>query len=108
MRITSTIIVALFCINTPAHFAHAKGDSAPGPSMQISQPDLSIIWNDPGFQKSFIGGYGINPDIEPRVSQDDMALLELVRQLMADELPAAEALLKDSVKLDLPICVKCV
>ena len=100
MRITSTIIVALFCINTPAHFSHAKGDSAPGPSMQISQPDLSIIWNDPGFQKSFIGGYGINPDIEPRVSQDDMALLELVRQLMADELPAAEALLKDSVKLD--------
>ncbi|MCX5665218.1 MAG: tetratricopeptide repeat protein [Planctomycetota bacterium] len=100
MRITSTIIVALLCINTPAHFAHAKGDSAPGPSMQIAQPDLSIIWNDPGFQKSFIGGYGINPDIEPRVSQDDMALLELVRQLMADELPAAEALLKDSVKLD--------
>ena len=100
MRITSTIIVALFCINTSSDFAHAKGDSAPGPSMQISQPDLSIIWNDPGFQKSFIGGYGINPDIEPRVSQDDMALLELVRQLMADELPAAEALLKDSVKLD--------
>lgn len=98
--LTTTIIVALFCINTSSNFANAKGDSAPGPSMQIAQPDLSIIWNDPGFQKSFIGGYGINPDIEPRVSQDDMALLELVRQLMADELPAAEALLKDSVKPD--------
>lgn len=68
--------------------------------MEISQPSLALIWNDPGFQKSFIGGYGINPDIEPRISQDDMALLELTRQLMADELPAAETLLRQSVKPD--------
>jgi tetratricopeptide (TPR) repeat protein len=66
--------------------------------MKISQPDLAVIWNDPGFQKSFIGGYGVSADIEPRIAQDDMALLELVRQLMADELPAAETLLKGSVR----------
>ena len=66
--------------------------------MKISQPDLAVIWNDPGFQKSFIGGYGVSADIEPRIAQDDMALLELVRQLMADELPAAETLLKESVR----------
>ncbi len=68
--------------------------------MQISPPDLASIWNDPGFQKSFIGGYGISPDVEPRISPDDIALLELIRQLMADELPAAEALLKDSIRPD--------
>ncbi len=73
-------------------------DSAPSPSMTIAQPDLALIWNDPGFQKSFIGGYGINAEVEPRISQDDMALLELVRQLMGDNLPAAEALLRDSVR----------
>jgi tetratricopeptide (TPR) repeat protein len=66
--------------------------------MKISQPDLAVIWNDPGFQKSFIGGYGVSADIEPRIAQDDMALLELVRQLMAEELPAAETLLKESVR----------
>jgi tetratricopeptide (TPR) repeat protein len=74
------------------------GGEAPPPSMKISQPDLAVIWNDPGFQKSFIGGYGVSADIEPRIAQDDMALLELVRQLMADELPAAETLLKESVR----------
>ncbi|NBX32000.1 MAG: hypothetical protein EBR07_04635 [Planctomycetes bacterium] len=74
------------------------GGEAPPPSMKISQPDLAVIWNDPGFQKSFIGGYGVSADIEPRIAQDDMALLELVRQLMAEELPAAETLLKESVR----------
>ncbi|MEY4810063.1 MAG: hypothetical protein RI986_401 [Planctomycetota bacterium] len=80
--------------NAPA----GAGGEAPPPSMKISQPDLAVIWNDPGFQKSFIGGYGVSADIEPRIAQDDMALLELVRQLMADELPAAETLLKESVR----------
>jgi tetratricopeptide (TPR) repeat protein len=74
------------------------GGEAPPQSMKISQPDLAVIWNDPGFQKSFIGGYGVSADIEPRIAQDDMALLELVRQLMAEELPAAETLLKESVR----------
>lgn len=62
--------------------------------MQVSQPDLAILWNDPGFQRSFIAGYGINPEVEPRLSPEDIAVLELVRQLMADDLPAAETLLK--------------
>lgn len=80
--------------------ANTRDNGAPGPSMTIAQPDLALIWNDLGFQKSFIGGYGINPEIEPRISQDDMALLELVRQLMGDNLPAAQVLLKESVRPD--------
>lgn len=75
-------------------------DTLPPPAMQIAQPDIAAIWNDPGFQRAFVGGYGIHPDVEPRVSVDDMALLELVRQLMPDELVAAERLLADSVRSD--------
>jgi tetratricopeptide (TPR) repeat protein len=66
----------------------------------VAPPDLSAIWDDPGFRRSFIGGYGINPEVEPRVTPDDLALLELVRQLMPDELPAAERLLRESVRPD--------
>ncbi|MFZ4723376.1 MAG: tetratricopeptide repeat protein [Phycisphaerales bacterium] len=73
---------------------------APAPSAQVGTPDLRAVWDDPAFQKSFVAGYGVNPEVEPRISQDDMALLELVRQLMPDELPAAEALLRDSIKDD--------
>jgi len=80
--------------------AARDADTLPQPSMQISPPDLSAIWNDPEFQRAFVGGYGIHPDIEPRVTQDDMALLELVRQLMPDELPAAERLLAESIRGD--------
>ena len=70
---------------------------APAPSMQVGTPDLRAVWDDPTFQRSFVAGYGVNPEVEPRISQDDMALLELVRQLMPDELAAAEALLRGSI-----------
>ncbi len=94
----ATLIVAASNL-TPPSYAWARADDlVPLPSMTIAPPDLAAMWSDPGFQKSFIGGYGINADVEPRISQDDMALLELVRQLMADSLPAAEALLRDSVR----------
>ena len=84
-------------------FADGNGaakSQAPAPSMQVGAADLRAIWNDPSFQKSFVAGYGVNPEVEPRISTDDMALLELVRQLMPDELPAAEALLRGSIKED--------
>jgi tetratricopeptide (TPR) repeat protein len=72
----------------------------PAPSTQVGSADLRAIWDDPNFQKSFVAGFGVNPEVEPRISTDDMALLELVRQLMPDELRAAEALLKGSIKDD--------
>ena len=87
-----------------SHGGASKADwtqfEAPAPSTQVGSADLRTIWDDPGFQKSFVAGYGVNPEVEPRISQDDMALLELVRQLMPDELPAAEALLRDSIRTD--------
>ena len=85
---------------TGAHADGADRWEAPAPSAQVGTPDLRAVWGDPVFQRSFVAGYGVNPEVEPRISQDDMALLELVRQLMPDELPAAEALLRDSIKDD--------
>jgi tetratricopeptide (TPR) repeat protein len=75
-------------------------DEMPRPSAVVSPPDLEVIWDDPGFRRSVVGGYGISPDVEPRITPDDIALLELVRQLMPDELKAAEALLRESVRED--------
>ena len=103
VRSVARFLVAFAALGAAPNLAMASapigaGGEAPPPSMKISQPDLAVIWNDPGFQKSFIGGYGVSADIEPRIAQDDMALLELVRQLMAEELPAAETLLKESVR----------
>ncbi|MCX5640072.1 MAG: tetratricopeptide repeat protein [Planctomycetota bacterium] len=96
----ASAVGTLPCAVAAAGVPTGPGSEAPPPSMKISRPDLAVIWNDPGFQKSFIGGYGVSADIEPRIAQDDMALLELVRQLMAEELPAAESLLRESVRPD--------
>jgi tetratricopeptide (TPR) repeat protein len=67
---------------------------------QEATVDLRAIWSDPTFQKQFIGAYGINADIEPRVTPDEVKLLEKVRPLMADNLPKAEATLAKSMKPD--------
>jgi tetratricopeptide (TPR) repeat protein len=60
--------------------------------------DIAAIWNDPVFQKQFVGSYGINAEIEPRVTPDEVKTLEKIRPLMADDLPAAEAQLKKLMK----------
>jgi tetratricopeptide (TPR) repeat protein len=79
--------------------AAARGQP-PSPSTQVGSADLRAVWDDPVFQKSFVAGFGVNPEVEPRISTDDMALLELVRMLMPDELKAAESLLRNSIRPD--------
>lgn len=60
--------------------------------------DLAALWKDPTFQKQFIGSYGINADIEPRLTNEDLKVLEKVRPLMGKDLAAAEAALVKAIK----------
>jgi tetratricopeptide (TPR) repeat protein len=60
--------------------------------------DTDAIWNDPVFKKQFVGTYGINSEIEPRVTPDEVAILEKIRPLMANDLPKAEQTLRKSMK----------
>jgi hypothetical protein len=62
--------------------------------------DLVAMWKDPTFQKQFVGAYGINADIEPRVTPDEVKILEKIRPLMAQELPKAESTLVKAMKPD--------
>jgi tetratricopeptide (TPR) repeat protein len=64
------------------------------------EDDIAAIWADPTFQKQFIGAYGINADIEPRVTQDEVKILEKVRPLMAGDLAKAEGVLRKAMKPD--------
>ncbi len=65
-----------------------------------ARADIPDIWNDPVFQKQFIGTYGINAEIEPRVTPKEVELLEEIRPLMADNLSEAEAILLDALEPD--------
>lgn len=64
------------------------------------QSDIAAIWNDPTFQKQFVGTYGINSEIEPRVTPDEVKILEKIRPLMANDLPKAEETLRKQMKPD--------
>src|SRR6185503_7068684 len=66
-------------------------------------PDIAAIWNDPVFQKQFIAGYGFNAELEPRVTAEEVKILEKIRPLMAaggDDLIKAETTLQKAIKPD--------
>ncbi|MFO0984297.1 MAG: hypothetical protein U1E76_21670 [Planctomycetota bacterium] len=69
------------------------------PSRAGDQSDLDAIWNDPFFKQQFIGSYGIT-EIEPRVTPDEVAILEKLRPLMASDLPGAEDALRRQLRPD--------
>ena len=79
--------------------APAKQDEVAG-ATQFGAADLAKIWADPTFQKQFLGGYGVNPEIEPRVTKEEVTILEKVRPLMAENLPGAEEALRKAMKPD--------
>ena len=77
--------------------------AVPAAAQVTGQVDLATVWADPGFQKQFIGSYGINAEIEPRLLPEEVALLETIRPFMdsVETLPQAEATLIEKM---LPDC----
>ncbi|MBF8275672.1 MAG: Tetratricopeptide repeat protein [Candidatus Brocadiaceae bacterium] len=71
----------------------------PAGASQVSQLELDV-WNDPVFKKQFDAYYGINAESEPRITPEEVVILEKVRPLMADDLPKAESVLKGRMKAD--------
>lgn len=65
----------------------------------VDKPELEI-WNDPDFQKQFVAYYGVNSEVEPRISPEEVAILEKIQPLMAEDLPKAESTLKKHVDKD--------
>jgi tetratricopeptide (TPR) repeat protein len=61
--------------------------------------DLTALWRDPVFQRQFVGAYGIDAEVEPRVTPEEVKVLEKVRPLLAaDDLAGAEAVLRRYLK----------
>lgn len=59
---------------------------------------VNEIWKDPNFQKQFLGTYGMNAEVEPRVTPEEVKVLEKLLPLMSTDLPKAEKLLESSLK----------
>lgn len=94
------INLALLCaLGIPRDYAFSKNAESPVSSPKsLSKESVDEIWNDPVFQKQFIAGYGVNAEIEPRVMPEEVAILEKIRPLMAEDLSKAEAALQKQMK----------
>jgi len=66
----------------------------------LSTAALAALWKDPTFQKQFVGSYGISAELEPRVTPEEVAILERVRPLMGTDLRKAGQMLEREVKPD--------
>lgn len=60
-------------------------------------PDL---WSDPEFQKQFLGTFGVNAEIEPRVTAVEREQMEKLVKLLGTDLRAAQAQLERLAKPD--------
>src|SRR4029079_11063502 len=70
------------------------------PASAQEKNELEAIFKDPTFKKQFIAGYGVNSEIEPRVTPDEVKILDKVRPLMANDLPKAAETLRKEMKPD--------
>ena len=104
MKILANLLLSLFLcflfVGIPPYVYALDSQSASTSSQPLLNESVKTIWNDPVFQKQFIGTYGINAEIEPRVSPEEVEILEKIRPMMGEDLPKAEATLKKQIKAD--------
>jgi len=91
-------VIAATSLAGIAFGAKQDGDAGVAAATDFTKREVAEIWRDPTFQKQFVGGYGVNAEIEPRVTKEEVALLEKVRPLMADSLPKAEEAMRAGMK----------
>lgn len=83
-----------------AEVAQAETAAVVAEPVDTEAGNIKEIWNDPTFQKQFVAGYGVNAEIEPRISSEEAVILEKIRPLMADNLSKAKVTLEKLMKPD--------
>ena len=76
------------------------GPTAPATNAPAVDPAIAALWRDPTFQKQFVGTYGISAELEPRVTPEEVALLERIRPLMGTDPSKAGQILEREMKPD--------
>jgi len=80
----------------PADYYYASTTTAPAGGDDADE-SVEALWRDPKFQKQVVAGYGINAEIEPRVTPEELAIIEEISPLLRDNLPKAKARLEQEV-----------
>jgi tetratricopeptide (TPR) repeat protein len=68
--------------------------------LMAAEAPLNDLWKDPTFQREFMGSYGFQAEIEPKVSALERQELEKILALMATDTQAAKAALQKAATPD--------
>jgi tetratricopeptide (TPR) repeat protein len=60
-----------------------------------TKPDELSLWSDPTFQKQFLGSYGVQAELEPRVTAVEREQMEELLPLLSSDAQAAAAKLEE-------------
>ncbi|MDP0495982.1 MAG: tetratricopeptide repeat protein [Verrucomicrobiota bacterium JB024] len=79
---------------------HAQESAAapqPYPLVEVYAPQF---WSDPEFVKDFLGSYGVNPQVEPEVTDDEVKLFRKLVDLIQTDPQAAALRLSQEIDED--------
>jgi tetratricopeptide (TPR) repeat protein len=77
----------------------APAEAAASPAQETASP-APDLFNDPEFKKQFLGTYGINSEVEPRLTPLERDLLQRILPLMSSNPAEAIRLLESGMKKD--------
>src|SRR6185436_3708662 len=66
----------------------------------LADAPLGDLWNDPTFQKQFLGSYGFQSELEPKVTALERTELEKLLTLMSTDTQAAMRELEKTITAD--------
>lgn len=59
------------------------------------------FWASESFKKDFLGTYGMNPGIEPKLAETELETMQQMQQLMADDISSAAVALEEALTPDM-------
>jgi len=69
-----------------------------GASARAADEPATDLWKDPVFQKAFLGSYGVQSELEPKLTQIELAAMQKVLPLMEKDPDAAARKLQSLAK----------
>lgn len=77
-----------------------RAGGADSPVLDPPRPDRPApdLWKDPAFQKAFLGSYGVQSELEPKMTQIEVASMQKILPLMDSDPEAAARKLQGLAK----------
>ncbi len=91
IHLTLLVVAVVAVVAARGADARDREEAVPKPTL----PGLEL-WDDPEFRKEFLGSYGVNAEIEPRVTLVERETMEKVLPMLGTDPDAALAALEEA------------